>query len=582
MPRRNHLTFLIGALLCAAPVRTAEGWQPQTGSLDVKHSDSALLDQSAPPVVTNRFIRWFQWPQADGGNDHWYGPVEVLLQTLDAEALAQRAGGHLASFGDTNELNFASRVAGLSSSSAIYLTGFSAEPGMPYTWSDGTAVTPEILHALNQPTGTNQNTFTQAIYISSFGRHLLQHAEWQFVHPLIEITNHPATLLPIIKNAPADSEHYSINPATFQVTALGPEPITYHWKIDGHPILGETNSSYTMQFTTGSTGLLSVAVSNPNGTIESVPAKIEIVPVEFSGSLGWAQWRVETGGNGHWYGWWSDVLNPITWPEANDFARSMGSHLIAIQDQDEWDRLMKFLSADFSELPLGLHDTSAEGAFEWSDGSPLNFTLWADNEPGNTDPRADFAYISGERSWRATTNETQFRTVFFERTNSPAQIAPLIRGPQPEPIRLSIGNTNVIKFDVIAGAGSVYEWRVNGDLVSRGVDPTLALNPGNTNATGLYQLIVRNAYGAATSAPVAVTVFEGIRPHLNPVYNFAARKVLLHFNFPPDADRVDLESSPDLIHWLKRDESTSAQPPYFETHLDPGIQGSFYRLRRFP
>ena len=30
---------------------------------------------------------------------------------------------------------------------------------------------------------------------------------------------------------------------------------------------------------------------------------------------------------------------------------------------------------------LGLHDKSSEGAFEWTDGTPVNYTLWSPGQP---------------------------------------------------------------------------------------------------------------------------------------------------------------------------------------------------------
>lgn len=92
------------------------------------------------------------------------------------------------------------------------------------------------------------------------------------------------------------------------------------------------------------------------------------------------QWRVEDGGNGHWYAYYSDARS---WHEARRFAESVGGHLATISSDEEaskirtlgddtcWIGLFQNLSSDSYAEP--------NGGWEWVTGEPLQFTHWRTN-----------------------------------------------------------------------------------------------------------------------------------------------------------------------------------------------------------
>jgi hypothetical protein len=75
----------------------------------------------------------------------------------------------------------------------------------------------------------------------------------------------------------------------------------------------------------------------------------------------------------------------------------------------------------------------------------------------------------------------------------------------PQPVNALAGGT--ASFQVMAtGAQLNYFWRFNGALIPFANSNTLVLVNLQTNQSGLYSVEVRNAFGAATSAPVALTI----------------------------------------------------------------------------
>ena len=119
------------------------------------------------------------------------------------------------------------------------------------------------------------------------------------------------------------------------------------------------------------------------------------------------QWRVEDGGNGHWY---QGVLvaPPVTAETGTAMATSMGAHLVDIATPQEWSIVSAVsdqgaLWASNSVGPLiGLTTDAGDcSAGCWTTGAPVSFTNW---HPGNPDhpgvDRCVFLYIRSSRQWQ--------------------------------------------------------------------------------------------------------------------------------------------------------------------------------------
>jgi choice-of-anchor C domain-containing protein len=99
------------------------------------------------------------------------------------------------------------------------------------------------------------------------------------------------------------------------------------------------------------------------------------------------QWRVEDGGNGHWYQF---VTQEVSWTAARANAESVGGHLVTLGSEAEHvftASLPGVSSLDCNGPFIGLRQ--AEGAPEpaggwyWITGEPLSYTNWGIGLPSN-------------------------------------------------------------------------------------------------------------------------------------------------------------------------------------------------------
>ncbi len=92
------------------------------------------------------------------------------------------------------------------------------------------------------------------------------------------------------------------------------------------------------------------------------------------------QWRVEDGGNGHWYR--IDILDSdVSWFAARDLCSSLGGHLATIASEPEYACVLPLVqSATDAEdcypcVYIGLTRMSGQD-WTWIDGAPLTWSIW--------------------------------------------------------------------------------------------------------------------------------------------------------------------------------------------------------------
>jgi len=103
-------------------------------------------------------------------------------------------------------------------------------------------------------------------------------------------------------------------------------------------------------------------------------------------------WRVDEGGNGHWYA----VLPEMhTWYDADEIARTpeepgrMGGYLATITSQEENDFIFNNIIFDIDEPPSVLDELWLGGVdvgyleWVWITGEPFEYENWAPSEPNN-------------------------------------------------------------------------------------------------------------------------------------------------------------------------------------------------------
>jgi hypothetical protein len=117
------------------------------------------------------------------------------------------------------------------------------------------------------------------------------------------------------------------------------------------------------------------------------------------------QWRVEDGGNGHWY---SLLLNQSdTWDHSRSIARSLGADLATIISTSE-QGFVAGLIRDYQSLggeatfaiggvaPIGQGWSSG---WSWVDGSAWSYTNWGPSFPNNDGSARRFVWIRGDGFW---------------------------------------------------------------------------------------------------------------------------------------------------------------------------------------
>jgi hypothetical protein len=90
------------------------------------------------------------------------------------------------------------------------------------------------------------------------------------------------------------------------------------------------------------------------------------------------QWRVEDGGNGHWY---ARVNLALTWSQARIAAEERGGHLVTVTTNLEWQHLKSLLSvaecwAGLSQSPSAPNYAEPSGGWSWVTGEPFQPGDW--------------------------------------------------------------------------------------------------------------------------------------------------------------------------------------------------------------
>ena len=99
--------------------------------------------------------------------------------------------------------------------------------------------------------------------------------------------------------------------------------------------------------------------------------------------------------NGHVYGL---TQSAKTWNAADAEAKSLGGHLVTINDLAEQTWVRDTFRS--SNLWMGLNDVAQEGVWKWANGdTPVGYTNWAPGEPNNWGAGEDHVYIRTEGLW---------------------------------------------------------------------------------------------------------------------------------------------------------------------------------------
>ncbi|MFK7771214.1 MAG: lectin-like protein [Saprospiraceae bacterium] len=84
----------------------------------------------------------------------------------------------------------------------------------------------------------------------------------------------------------------------------------------------------------------------------------------------------------------------LPWEDARGVCQAVGGRLATVDSEAENQFLAHNINMDEAVF-IGLNDVQAEGAFQWTDGSPISFTNWDYNEPSNTGGAENYIAMHG-------------------------------------------------------------------------------------------------------------------------------------------------------------------------------------------
>jgi hypothetical protein len=100
----------------------------------------------------------------------------------------------------------------------------------------------------------------------------------------------------------------------------------------------------------------------------------------------------------HDYRW---VAEPKTWPDAVDYCKDDGGHLVTITSKPENNYVYGFRPGWWEQSWLGASDEAVEGVWRWVTGEPMTYTNWGPDEPNDADASGqgrgeDYMTLGGE------------------------------------------------------------------------------------------------------------------------------------------------------------------------------------------
>jgi hypothetical protein len=310
-----------------------------------------------------------QWRVEDGGNGHWYGISASATTWATASASARSAGAWLADIeADQEDVFIASLWATFGLTDGAWAGGYQANescgPNCGWAWSSGKAWGYTNWYA-NEPNDVSG--------------------------PESRLEILPVNSLPQWFDAP-DSQSY-LRRAVIE------------WSID-------CNSDGIVDYGQCHDGTLPDYNGNniPDCCDQGVQCTVGNYPV---------QWRVEDGGNGHWYRL-SRQATPLGWHGATQLSEAAGGHLATLTTaaEDAWVRAQIVASANIPALQGGpwigaMCEGENWGAWRWITGETWDYSAWAGSEPNNGGGREYYVQMYQGQNMAWNDNQEDGRSSTF-------------------------------------------------------------------------------------------------------------------------------------------------------------------------
>lgn len=339
--------------------------------------------------------------------------------------------------------------------------------------------------------------------------------------------------------------------ATFSVSAIGTEPLSYQWKKAGTPIPGATASTLTLNNVTfADAGSYSVTVANAQGSTSSVPATLTVhYPLLYDNSTQradperFATSGTEFGeeiilaGNGttytvtnflyEYYGYGPDLAAGLVAARlrfyANDGPLGVPSTLL-------------FDSGPSDPLPATGDAGYVINYAELNVIVPRNFT-WTVEFLGVTTPN-NLGLLQAGLDLYSTPTVGQSYDDYWERDslgawhlrlgtnvllgmsvpiNFGCQVAGTYAGPpsftlHPRDTHAFVGQTATLSSYALGSSPLTYQWRKNGNPIAGATANFLSLPNVTLSDAGTYTVVANNTDGTATSQSAVLTIETNTPP----------------------------------------------------------------------
>lgn len=314
-----------------------------------------------------------------------------------------------------------------------------------------------------------------------------------------EVTRlYEAAFLPVIVTQPVSTEVQSGGTAQFQVAAQSASPLSFQWFLNGAALAGATNSTLTITNTQAANeGTYSVHVVNQNGGLTSAGAVLHVRTPTAGGAV---QFSNQTTG----------VNAPIS--DAYGARLSGPGYLVQLYAGGSLETLAPVGPA----VPFGSGDSAgyfADGlrvvpGVASGESAVLNLRVW--------EAAAGPTYEAAAAN-RGAYGLSELLTVTLGATNAPVELTGLRSfalfgrpriDAQPRGIS-TIDRTRVVLEVAASGTGPLgYQWFKSGAAVDGASASSLVLSNTVVADTGIYTVVITNAFGSITSAPANVVIRE--------------------------------------------------------------------------
>ena len=354
------------------------------------------------------------------------------------------------------------------------------------------------------------------------------------------VTSAPAQLLVVvpaaIESGPTDQVATNGDTVNWTVVAQGTEPLGYQWYFEGTNALAEgTNASLELSdVSPADSGSYQVVVTNLYGSVTSAPAQLLVVvpaaiesgPTDHVATNGdTVNWTVLAQGTEPLgYQWYFEGTNAL----AQGTNASLELSDVSPADSGVYQVVVTNLYGSVTSAPAQLL-VVVPAAIESgptdqvaTNGDTVNWTVVAQG----TEPLGYQWYFEGTNALVEGTNaslelsnvsladsgvyQVVVTNLYGSVTSAPAQLmvvvpAAIVSGPTDQVAT----NGQTVNWTVVAQGTEPlgYQWYFEGtNALAQGTNASLELSDVSPADSGVYQVVVTNLYGSATSAPASLMV----------------------------------------------------------------------------